>query len=113
MGEFLDLPIRCYSTGMLMRLAFAIATSQHPEILLVDEVFATGDLAFRKKAEARMRNLLHKARIVVMVGHDLNFLQEFCTRIFWMDKGRLIATGPADEIIGAYSGETEKLKKAA
>lgn len=113
LGDFLNLPIRCYSTGMLMRLAFAIATSRCPEILLVDEVFATGDLVFRKKAEARMRDLLHKARIVVMVGHDLGFLQEFCTRVIWMDKGRIHATGPTHDIINDYTGAAETLKRAA
>jgi ABC-type polysaccharide/polyol phosphate transport system ATPase subunit len=113
LGEFLNLPIRCYSTGMLMRLAFAIATSRCPEILLIDEAFATGDLVFQKKAEARMRDLVHKARIVVMVGHNLNFLQEFCTRIIWMDKGRIHATGATADVIRAYKSETGAIKQAA
>lgn len=110
LGEFLDLPIRCYSTGMVMRLAFAIATSRHPEILLVDEVFATGDLLFRQKAEARMRDLMTRARIVVLVGHNLDFLSEFCTRILWLDKGRLYAEGPTAEIIGRYQAEVAQIR---
>src|SRR4029079_9983412 len=71
LGEFLDLPVRCYSSGMATRLAFAIAKSTEAEILLLDEFFATGDLAFQKKAEARMNAFLDRAKIVVMVGHNL------------------------------------------
>lgn len=113
LGDFLNLPIRCYSSGMLMRLAFTIATSQCPEILLIDEVFATGDLLFQKKAEARMRDLLHRARIVVMVGHNLGFLQEFCTRVIWMHKGKIHAAGATQEIIQAYTSGAKELKRAA
>jgi ABC-type polysaccharide/polyol phosphate transport system ATPase subunit len=113
LGDFLHLPIRCLSTGMVMRLAFVIATSRHPEILLIDEVFATGDLVFQKKAEARMRDLLHKARIVVMVGHNLPFLQEFCTKVIWMHQGRIHAIGTTEEIIQAYTNGADELKRAA
>jgi lipopolysaccharide transport system ATP-binding protein len=110
LGEFLNLPIRCYSTGMLMRLAFAIATSRTTDILLIDEVFATGDLVFRKKAEARMRELLNKAQIVAMVGHNLDFLSEFCTKVIWIHKGRLYKTGPATELIQEYREEATRLR---
>lgn len=113
LGNFLNLPVRCYSTGMLMRLAFAIATSRCPEILLIDEVFATGDLVFQKKAEARMRDFLHKAKIVVMVGHNLEFLQEFCTTVIWLHKGQIHAIGPTRQIIQAYKGDAAQLPKAA
>ncbi len=113
MGEFLSLPIRCYSTGMLMRLAFAIATSRCPEILLIDEVFGTGDLLFQKKAETRMRDFLHKARIVVMVGHNLDFLQEFCTRVIWLHHGSIHSIGPTRQIIQAYMHDAAQLQKAA
>lgn len=102
LGDFLNLPLRCYSQGMIMRLAFAIATSSAPEILLIDEVFATGDLAFRKKAEARMREFMDRAKIVIVVGHDLEFLKEFCQRVLWLDKGRLRADGPAHDVIEEY-----------
>jgi ABC-type polysaccharide/polyol phosphate transport system ATPase subunit len=113
LGKFLDLPIRCYSTGMLMRLAFAVATARCPEILLIDEVFSTGDLIFQKKAEARMRDFLHQAEIVVMVGHNLEFLKEFCTRVIWMHRGKIQAIGPTKEIIQTYTREATQLKKAA
>jgi ABC-type polysaccharide/polyol phosphate transport system ATPase subunit len=113
LGNFLNLPIRCYSSGMLMRLAFAIATARCPEILLIDEVFSTGDLLFQKKAEDRMRDFLHKARIVVMVGHHMQFLQEFCTRVIWLHKGKIHQIGPTHQIIQAYTQQAKQLQKAA
>lgn len=102
LGDFIDLPVRCYSTGMILRLAFAIATSSLPEILFVDEVFATGDLAFQNKAEARMKKFMKEAKIVVMVGHNLGFLGEFCHRAIWMEQGQIRQDGPAKEVIRAY-----------
>jgi lipopolysaccharide transport system ATP-binding protein len=113
LGDFLNLPLRCYSTGMMMRLAFAVATSRCPEILLIDEVFGTGDLVFQKKAETRMRDFLHKSRIVVMVGHDLEFLQEFCTSVIWLHHGSIHMTGPTRQIIQAYTRDAAQLQKAA
>ena len=115
LGEFLDIPLRCYSHGMIMRLAFSIATTSAPEILLIDEVFGTGDLAFRQKAEARMREFINRAKIVIMVGHDLNFLQQFCERILWLDKGVLRADGPAKTVIAEYIDEvnTGRLSRVA
>ena len=111
--HFLDLPIRCYSTGMLMRLAFAISTACSPEILLIDEVFATADIFFQKKAEDRMRDFLRKARIVVLVGHNLEFLTEFCTRVIWLHNGTIHADGPARQIIHTYIREAAQLHAAA
>lgn len=102
LGEHLDLPLRCYSSGKIMRLAFSIATSNAPEILLIDEVFSAGDLAFQQKAAARMRDFIRRARIVVMVGHQLDFLREFCTRVVWLERGHLRADGPAEEVIEQY-----------
>ncbi len=113
LGDFLDLPLRCYSTGMLTRLAFAVATARNPEILLIDEVFGTGDVVFQKKAEQRMREFMHRAHIVVMVGHHLEFLQEFCTRVIWLHHGSIRAIGPARETIRAYLGEANQLPNAA
>lgn len=113
LGTFLNLPIRCYSTGMNMRLAFAIATARCPEILLIDEIFSTGDLNFQKKAEERMRDFMHKAKIVVMVGHDLAFLKEFCTSVIWLHHGKIMAMGPARQIIHTYEQEAGRLLQAA
>ena len=113
LGDSLDLPIRCYSTGMVMRLAFSIATSRCPEILLIDEIFAAGDLIFQKKAEERMRDFVQKARIVVMVGHDLEFLQEFCTGVIWLHHGKIQAMGPTRQIIQAYTRDALHVQQAA
>jgi lipopolysaccharide transport system ATP-binding protein len=113
LGEFLDLPLRCYSEGMIMRLAFAIATSSDPEILLIDEVFGAGDAVFQKKAEKRMKDFLNRARIVVMVMHHLEFLEEFCTRVMWIHQGQIHRDGPAREIISAYRKEVSQRQLAA
>jgi ABC-type polysaccharide/polyol phosphate transport system ATPase subunit len=102
LGEFLDLPLRCYSTGMVMRLAFSIATSSEPEILLIDEVFGTGDLSFQKKAEERLKDYLTRAKIVVSVSHNLKFLAELCQRAIWLKHGKLQADGPVHDVVAAY-----------
>lgn len=102
LGEFLDYPIRTYSSGMITRLAFAIATSTRPEILLLDEFFTTGDLYFQKKAEERMRTFVSKAKIVVAVGHNLELLRNNSQRALWFDHGSLRADGPAKDVIDRY-----------
>ncbi|MFO0802235.1 MAG: ABC transporter ATP-binding protein [Gemmataceae bacterium] len=102
LGDFLNLPVRHYSAGMLMRLAFAIATSIEPEILLVDEVLAVGDLAFQQKAQARMRELMSSARIMVLVAHDLGTIRAMCNRVIWMEHGIARMEGPAEEVVDAY-----------
>jgi lipopolysaccharide transport system ATP-binding protein len=102
LGDFLDLPLRSYSTGMTLRLAFAVATSSDPEILLIDEFFSTGDLGFQRKGEERMRAFIERAHIVLMVGHNLSFLEKFCQRVVWLERGQIVADGPAPEIIQRY-----------
>jgi ABC-type polysaccharide/polyol phosphate transport system ATPase subunit len=106
LGDALDLPLSCYSSGMIMRLGFSIAASFEPEILLVDEVFATGDLIFRARAEARMQELREGARIVVMVGHNLDMMREFCTRILWLHRGSVRADGAPREVVARYREES-------
>jgi ABC-type polysaccharide/polyol phosphate transport system ATPase subunit len=106
LGEFLDMPVRCYSSGMLVRLAFAIATAIEPEILLVDEALGAGDLSFQHKARQRMKDMMARARLIVMVSHDLNSLQEFCGRAIWLDHGRIQRSGPVAEVVAAYSAQT-------
>jgi ABC-type polysaccharide/polyol phosphate transport system ATPase subunit len=102
LGDFLDLPIKCYSAGMIMRLAFAVATARPPEILLIDEVFGTGDLAFRAKAKERMTEMIDTASIIVMVGHDLAAIQSFCTSAAWMEQGRVRSIGSVFDVLAAY-----------
>ncbi|MBN9117772.1 MAG: ABC transporter ATP-binding protein [Planctomycetes bacterium] len=102
LGEFLNTAVRNYSAGMLMRLAFSIATSIDPEVLLVDEVLAVGDLAFQNKAQARMRELMSSSRLMVMVAHDLDAVRRLCTRVIWMTHGQIIMDGSPNEVIDAY-----------
>jgi ABC-type polysaccharide/polyol phosphate transport system ATPase subunit len=107
LGEFLDLPLRTYSSGMLIRLAFAIATAREPEILLIDEFFGAGDLLFQKKAEQRIKDLIRQAKIVIMVGHQLQYFRDNCQRVLWMEKGQVRADGPANEVIDAYEANID------
>lgn len=103
LGEFLDVPVRFYSQGMLMRLAFSIATATEPEVLLVDEVLSVGDLAFQKKAAERMRALMAKSGLMVMVSHDLNSIRQLCTFCVWLSHGMVVMGGAPDEVVAAYT----------
>lgn len=108
LGEFLDLPLRTYSSGMLIRLAFAIATARNPEILLIDEFFGAGDITFQKKAEQRMKDLIGKANIVIMVGHALQYFRTNCERVLWMEKGVIRADGDSNTVIDAYEADVNQ-----
>ncbi|GAB4293254.1 MAG: ABC transporter ATP-binding protein [Myxococcota bacterium] len=102
LGEFLDVPVRHYSSGMLLRLAFATSTSLDPDVLLLDEVMAAGDIAFVEKAKKRMNEFMNKANIVVFVSHSLDILPTICPRIVWLDRGKIAMDGEAREVIEAY-----------
>ncbi len=103
LGDFLNMPVRYYSAGMMVRLAFSIATAIEPEILLVDEVFGAGDMAFQDKAKQRMREMMNKARLIVMVSHDLPSLSSLCERGLWLDHGRVCQDGPIGPVIAGYT----------
>lgn len=100
--EFIDTPVKYYSTGMYMRLAFSLATAMHPDILVLDEIFAGGDASFMIKAKARMHDLIDKANIMIMVSHDHLLVKSLCNRVLWLDLGRLVADGTPDEVISKY-----------
>jgi len=102
LGQFLDMPVRYYSAGMMVRLAFAIATAIEPEILIVDEVLSVGDLQFQQKATARIRAMMEQARLMVMVSHELESLEKLSTRVVWMNQGRVLKVGDPAEVIAAY-----------
>jgi lipopolysaccharide transport system ATP-binding protein len=108
LGEFLDMPVRYYSAGMMIRLAFAIATASEPEILIVDEVLSVGDLGFQQKASQRIRAMMAQARLMVIVSHDLQSLQNLCTRIVWLDHGRIRQVGPPAETVAAYQSHAQR-----
>ncbi len=102
LGKALYRPMRTYSSGMRARLAFAIATLQRPDILLIDEALAVGDRRFRAKSLERVRELQANASTIVMVTHNLNEIRSTCTRAIWIDQGRLNMDGSVDEVIDAY-----------
>ncbi len=102
LGPALDMPVRYYSSGMLVRLAFSISTAIEPEILLVDEVLGAGDLGFQEKARARMRELIGRARVIVLVSHDLTSLSQLCDRVLWLDHGKVRQLGQPAPTVAAY-----------
>ncbi|MBD9206317.1 MAG: ABC transporter ATP-binding protein [Clostridiales bacterium] len=102
LGKFIDVPIRNYSSGMLMRLAFSIATVVQPEILIVDEILAVGDAAFQEKSKARMLELMGGGTTVLFVSHSLEQIREMCDRVIWLEHGQVKAIGATKEICDAY-----------
>ena len=111
LGDALDMPIRYYSSGMLVRLAFSIATSIDPELLLIDEVLAAGDMAFQEKARGRIRELMSRARAIVVVSHDLVTLEKMVDRVLWLDHGQVRALGAPVETIWRYEVYMHELAK--
>lgn len=102
LGEFMNTPVRNFSSGMTMRLAFSIATLVNPDILIVDEILAVGDAHFQKKSLARMKSLMGGGTTVLLVSHSLQQIRELSTRVLWLEKGRVRALGDTDEICDAY-----------
>ncbi len=100
--EFIDTPVKYYSTGMYTKLAFSLATAMQPDILILDEVFNGGDAAFKEKATARMQSMIDRANIMIMVSHDTQLVKSLCNRVLWIDHGQLISDGPAKEIVEQY-----------
>ena len=103
LGEFLDIPVRHYSTGMYVRLAFATSTAVDPQILLLDEVMAAGDAAFIENARKRMNEFMERASIVVFATHSLDVLPQFCARTILLRHGRVVADGPTEEVVRLYT----------
>src|SRR6266852_5479710 len=101
-GDFIDTPLKHYSTGMQMRLAFAVAAHLEPETLLVDEVLAVGDLAFQKKCLGKMGEVASGGRTIVFVSHQLNQVRRLCEKVIWLDQGKIFKVGPTSEVAGAY-----------
>ena len=102
LGEFLDLPIRTYSSGMALRLFFSIATSMTADIIIMDEWITAGDEAFIKKANARLQMLVDQAHIIVIASHNRSTLQRICTRGLLLEEGRIKHSGTLDEVLDAY-----------
>jgi ABC-type polysaccharide/polyol phosphate transport system ATPase subunit len=112
-GPFIDAPVKTYSTGMKARLGFAIATAITPDILLLDEVLGTGDQTFRARSQARVRELIDKAKAIVLVTHDLTFVTEFCNRAILVERGQIIREGQPAEIVKLYRDRVRESKLLA
>ncbi len=102
LGEFIDVPIRNYSSGMMMRLAFSVATVVNPQILIVDEILAVGDEAFQAKSRARMMELMSGGTTVLFVSHNLMQIREMCSRAIWLEHGQVKMIGDVDGVCNAY-----------
>jgi lipopolysaccharide transport system ATP-binding protein len=104
--RFLDTPVKRYSSGMYMRLAFAVAAHMEPEILVVDEVLAVGDAAFQRKCLGKMEGIAKESRSILFVSHNMSAVQSLCHRVIWLDEGRIVADGNPRDVIGQYLKKT-------
>jgi ABC-2 type transport system ATP-binding protein/lipopolysaccharide transport system ATP-binding protein len=105
LGQYLEMPVRTYSTGMLLRLAFAVSTSIDPEILLLDEWIGAGDMQFEEQAQIRLRNLVDQSNILVLASHKVRLLESICTKAVLLEHGEVKAFGPVAEIVAIYTGK--------
>jgi lipopolysaccharide transport system ATP-binding protein len=106
--KFIETPVKHYSSGMYVRLAFAVAAHLEPEILLVDEVLAVGDINFQKKCLGKMGEVAKGGRTVVLVSHQLNQIRRLCERVAWVDGGSIRQVGPTHEVVSAYESGTSR-----
>jgi lipopolysaccharide transport system ATP-binding protein len=102
LGDFLDLPVRIYSSGMMVRLAFALATAIRPQILLMDEWILAGDATFLERARIRLEDMVRGAEILVLSTHIASIVQTWCSRVIWLDQGRIREDGPAEIVLDNY-----------
>ena len=102
LGEFIDLPMRTYSSGMYVRLGFAVSTQFSPDILLVDEVFGAGDASFSRRALDRMLNIVNNAGIFVIATHDMSLVELVCQRVLWLNRGQIVRDGPPSLVLPEY-----------
>jgi ABC-2 type transport system ATP-binding protein/lipopolysaccharide transport system ATP-binding protein len=103
--EFADVPIKNYSSGMVARLGFAIATATDPEILIIDEILGVGDFRFQEKSEGRIAEMMASGATVLIVSHSIEQIRKLCQRAIWLDKGQLMLEGPADAVCDAYQSQ--------
>ena len=108
LGDYLAMPVRTYSSGMVLRLAFGISTSVTPEILLLDEFFGVGDASFLAKAERRLNELVSKAGILVFASHSKELIRRLCNKALWLNKGEIRALGEVDDVLAEYAAQIGK-----
>jgi ABC-type polysaccharide/polyol phosphate transport system ATPase subunit len=106
LGEYLDLPVRTYSSGMFIRLAFAISTAVQPDIVIMDEMIGVGDQSFIDKAQRRLAGILERAQILVLASHSESIIRSFCNKALWLDKGQAKMIGSVDAVLSAYAAST-------
>ena len=111
--EFMDLPVRTYSSGMVVRLGFALATAIHPEVLMMDEWFLAGDAGFMEKARGRLETLVRSAEILVLSSHIHEIVARWCTRVIWLEKGRIIEDGAPEEVLSHYLARSQDDDRAS
>lgn len=104
LGDFIEMPVRTYSSGMHLRLAFAVSTVIRPEVLLMDEWLSVGDESFKHKAEDRLGSLVDSAKILVIASHSRELIEKICTRVIWLEHGQIKADGPVAEVVPQYFG---------
>lgn len=104
LGDFMEMPVRTYSSGMHLRLAFAVSTIVRPEILLMDEWLSVGDADFQQKAEARLRDLVSGTKILAIATHSRELVEAVCNRAIWLEHGQIRMDGPSSEVVPAYFG---------
>jgi len=102
LGEYLKMPVRTYSTGMFLRLAFAISTAIEPDIIVMDEMIGAGDAHFIAKAHGRLSDLLRRVKILVLATHDASIMQSMCNKIIWLDRGQVRKSGSFDDVYPLY-----------
>jgi lipopolysaccharide transport system ATP-binding protein len=105
LGGFIDMPLRTYSSGMHLRLAFAVSTIVRPEILLMDEWLSVGDESFKRKAEQRMTELVQATNILVIASHSRDLIRHTCNRVIWLEHGKVAMDGAPEEVTNRYFGE--------
>jgi lipopolysaccharide transport system ATP-binding protein len=111
--QFIDIPVRTYSAGMTVRLSFALATAVRPEILIMDEWFLAGDAGFVEKARHRLESIVRGADILVISSHSTAIVREWSNRVIWLDRGRVMADGPPEAVLGSYLAGDEWHKTGA
>ena len=104
LGDFIDLPVRTYSTGMQLRLAFAVSTQISPQILIMDEWLSTGDEEFKVRAEQRLQEVINKTDILILASHSRSLIESHCNRILWLEHGKIKMYGAPEDILGLYFG---------
>jgi len=108
LGDFIESPLQTYSSGMAVRLGFSVAAAANPDVLIVDEVLAVGDEAFQKKSGQKMRQFKQENKTIVVVSHDMNLVRDFCDRVIYLRRGRIVCDGPTDQAVSCYIKDVQE-----